>query len=140
MEAAKTLGADFGINYRSTDLPMKSAASPAGAASMSCSRMSAMRTFPESVRQHRPQRKAGDGWRPRRRYRAARSESPLSELRHHLRSTAQADADVERSLEIAKQSHLDVLIDRVMPLSEAAAAHALVAKRAGLGKIVLKPW
>ena len=55
-------------------------------------------------------------------------------------STAQTDADVERSLEIAKQSHLDVLIDRVMPLSEAAAAHALVAKRAGLGKIVLKPW
>ncbi len=55
-------------------------------------------------------------------------------------STAQTDADVERSLDLATKGKLDVLIDREFPLSEAATAHKLVSERAGLGKVLLRPW
>ena len=57
-----------------------------------------------------------------------------------LGSTAHTEADVEQSLDLATKGQLDVLTDREFPLSEAAVAHALVAERAGIGKIILRPW
>jgi NADPH:quinone reductase-like Zn-dependent oxidoreductase len=47
--------------------------------------------------------------------------------------------DVVASLEAAAAGRLKVLIDKVMPLSEAAEAHRRVAAREGIGKIVLSP-
>ncbi|ETW94964.1 MAG: hypothetical protein ETSY1_32615 [Candidatus Entotheonella factor] len=47
--------------------------------------------------------------------------------------------DLDRALQLAVTGEFRVLIDRVMPLNEAAAAHRLVAQNATLGKIVLDP-
>ena len=55
-------------------------------------------------------------------------------------STHHTDRDIELSLKIASEGHLDVLIDELMPLADAEAAHILVESRAGVGKVVLKPW
>ena len=47
--------------------------------------------------------------------------------------------DLERSLQMAAQGKLRLLIDRVMPLREAAEAHHLVEKNESVGKVVLDP-
>ena len=46
---------------------------------------------------------------------------------------------MERSLQMADQGKLRLLIDRVMPLREAAEAHHLVEKNESVGKVVLDP-
>jgi NADPH2:quinone reductase len=51
----------------------------------------------------------------------------------------EAAADVTRSLEAAAQGRFKVLIDRILPLSEAVRAHEIVAARSGIGKVVLDP-
>lgn len=48
-------------------------------------------------------------------------------------------ADVVASLQAAAEGRLNVLIDAVLPLSEAGEAHRRVAGREGVGKIVLSP-
>jgi NADPH2:quinone reductase len=53
--------------------------------------------------------------------------------------TGQSDADMNDSLKAAAEGRFRVLIDKVMPLAEAAEAHRLVERREGLGKIVLVP-
>jgi len=53
--------------------------------------------------------------------------------------TGQSDADVNDSLKAAAEGRFRVLIDRIMPLAEAAEAHRLVGGRLGLGKVVLQP-
>jgi NADPH:quinone reductase-like Zn-dependent oxidoreductase len=40
---------------------------------------------------------------------------------------------------MAEAGHFTALIDRVLPLSEAAQAHELVEGRGGIGKVVLDP-
>ena len=52
---------------------------------------------------------------------------------------ADSREDLERSFQLAANGELKILIDRVMPLSEAAAAHRLVESNAPLGKVVLDP-
>ena len=47
--------------------------------------------------------------------------------------------DLERSLQLNARGEFRVLIDRVMPLSEAATAHRLVEKNEPLGKVILDP-
>ncbi|MBL8552116.1 MAG: zinc-binding dehydrogenase [Hyphomonadaceae bacterium] len=47
--------------------------------------------------------------------------------------------DVTASLEAAAQGKLKVLIDAILPLAQAADAHRRVAEREGVGKIVLDP-
>lgn len=47
--------------------------------------------------------------------------------------------DLERSLRLTAQGEFRVIIDRVMPLSEAAAAHRLVERNEPLGKVILDP-
>lgn len=54
-------------------------------------------------------------------------------------STRQKAADIDVSLQAAAQGRYRVLIDRVMPLSDAVSAHHWVEGRAGLGKVVLAP-
>ena len=48
-------------------------------------------------------------------------------------------ADVDASLAAAAQGKFKVLIDRIFPLREAAAAQSLVESRDGLGKVILDP-
>ena len=52
---------------------------------------------------------------------------------------AERREDLERALRLGAAGEVRVLIDQVMPLREAAAAHRLVAKNASVGKIVLDP-
>ena len=47
--------------------------------------------------------------------------------------------DLTRALQLAAEGRLQILIDKVMPLSEAAEAHRLVAKNDSVGKVVLDP-
>src|SRR5262249_39277194 len=47
--------------------------------------------------------------------------------------------DVAGCLRAAADGHHRVLIDRVLPLAEAALAHRIVAQRSGTGKVVLQP-
>ena len=47
--------------------------------------------------------------------------------------------DVERSLELTATGRFRVLIDRTMPLSQAAEAHRLVSENGLLGKVILDP-
>ena len=53
--------------------------------------------------------------------------------------TGQSDAVVDDSLKMAAERRFDVLIERVMPLAQAAEAHRLVAERTALGKVILEP-
>ena len=46
---------------------------------------------------------------------------------------------LEKALKLAGERTFKTLIDRVMPLSEAATAHRIVADRGGLGKVILDP-
>src|SRR5437879_5924761 len=48
-------------------------------------------------------------------------------------------ADVELGLRAAAEGRYRVLIDRILPLAEAAKAHRLVDARSGIGKVVLQP-
>jgi NADPH2:quinone reductase len=48
-----------------------------------------------------------------------------------------ADADI--ALRAAAEGRYRVLIDRIMPLSQAAEAHRRVAERSGIGKVILDP-
>jgi NADPH:quinone reductase len=47
--------------------------------------------------------------------------------------------DVDLALRAAAEGRYKVLIDRILPLAEAAHAHHLVAGRSGIGKVVLQP-
>ena len=47
--------------------------------------------------------------------------------------------DLDVSLRAAAEGRYRVLIDRVLPLSEAVQAHRIVAERSGIGKVILQP-
>ncbi len=49
------------------------------------------------------------------------------------------NADALPALEAAAKGRLKVLVDRVMPLGEAVAAHRLVETDPGIGKVILDP-
>ena len=52
---------------------------------------------------------------------------------------AERQEDLERALQLGRSGEFKVLIDRIMPLKEAAAAHRLVEQNEPLGKVVLDP-
>jgi NADPH2:quinone reductase len=52
-------------------------------------------------------------------------------------ATGETPGDVQMALEVAAQGKFKVVIDRVLPLSEAVQAHEIVAARGGIGKVVL---
>jgi NADPH:quinone reductase-like Zn-dependent oxidoreductase len=61
---------------------------------------------------------------------------------NHLRiigATGETPADVTTSLKAAADGKFKALIDRVMPLSQAVAAHEWVEGRGGIGKVILDP-
>jgi NADPH2:quinone reductase len=54
-------------------------------------------------------------------------------------ATGQIPSDVEASLRAAADGHIKAVIDRILPLRDAALAHQMVAARQELGKILLAP-
>jgi NADPH2:quinone reductase len=47
--------------------------------------------------------------------------------------------EFRKVVELCGRGELKVIVDRVLPLSEAAAAHGILAERANFGKVILKP-
>lgn len=141
VNAAKKLGADFGINYRSSDLAAEISRLTGGrGVDVVFENVGDPDLFPKAFASlARNGRLVTAGAH-------AGGIVPLDLNQLYLNyitivgSTAQTDADVDLSLDVAAQGQLDVLIDQVMPLSDVVEAHKLVAGRAGLGKIVLHPW
>ena len=141
VEAAKRLGADFGVNYRSGDLTAEVRRITQGrGVDVVVENVGDADLFPKAF--------ASLGRNGRLVTAGAHAGGIVPLDINHLYlnyitiigSTIHTADDVELSLNVAAQGHLDVLIDRVMPLAEAAAAHRLVGERAGIGKIVLTPW
>lgn len=54
-------------------------------------------------------------------------------------TTEHTEDDVAAALDAATKDRLKVLIDRVLPLSEAVEAHRIVSARSGTGKVLLTP-
>ncbi len=141
VEAAKSLGADFGINYRNSDLTAEVRRLTQGrGVDVVVENVGDADLFPKAFASlARNGRLVTAGAH-------AGGIVPLDLNYLYLNyitiigSTIHTDADVELSLKVAAEGHLDVLIDQVLPLADAAAAHRLVAGRGGVGKIVLKPW
>jgi NADPH:quinone reductase-like Zn-dependent oxidoreductase len=141
VEAAKTLGADYGVNYRSSDLTMEVRRLTEGrGVDVVVENVGDADLFPKAFASlARNGRLVTAGAH-------AGGIVPLDLNQLYLNyitimgSTVHTDADIALSLEVAAQGHLDVLIDKEMPLADAAAAHKLIAGRSGVGKVVLKPW
>lgn len=141
VEAAKKLGADFGVNYRSGDLTAEVRRLTEGrGVDVVVENVGDADLFPKAFASlARNGRLVTAGAH-------AGGIVPLDLNYLYLNyitiigSTLHTDADVELSLKVAAEGHLDVLIDQVLPLADAAAAHRLVAERSGVGKVVLKPW
>jgi NADPH2:quinone reductase len=47
--------------------------------------------------------------------------------------------EFQKVVDLCGRGELRVIVDRVLPLAEAAAAHAVLAERANFGKVILKP-
>jgi NADPH2:quinone reductase len=47
--------------------------------------------------------------------------------------------EFQKVVDLCGRGELKVIVDRVLPLAEAAAAHAVLAERANFGKVILKP-
>lgn len=141
VEAAKTLGADFGINYRSGDLTAEVRRITQGrGVNVVVENVGDPDLFPKAFAcLGRDGRLVTAGAH-------AGGIVPLDINHLYLNyitiigSPIHTNADIELSLNAAEQGHLDVLIDKALPLADAAAAHRLVAGRTGIGKVVLKPW
>lgn len=56
-----------------------------------------------------------------------------------LGATGETPADIDLSLQAAASGRFKPIVDRVLPLSQAALAHEIVEARSGLGKVVLDP-
>lgn len=141
VDAARQLGADFGVNYRTHDLAAEVRRLTDGrGVDVVVENVGDAELFPKALAaMARNGRMVTAGAH-------AGGTVPLDLNRLYLNyltivgSTVHTDADVALALEIAAEGRLNVLIDKVMPLAGAAAAHALVERRSGIGKIVLRPW
>ena len=140
VEVARDLGAHYGINYRTQDLTaevMKIAG--ADGVQVVCENIADPQLFPKAFATL-----GQDG-----RLVTAGSHGggivPLNVTHLYQRrismfgTTGQTDADMELSLKAAAEGRLRAIIDQVLPLSEAVAAHKIVEGRGGTGKVLLMP-
>jgi len=139
--AAQTLGADAVINYRAADLLAETRRITQGrGVDIVIENVGDAALFPKAF--------ASLGRNGRLITAGAHAGGKVPLDLHHLYlnyiqiigSPSHTDADVELSLRVAAEGRLTVLIDRELPLAEAAAAHRLVEAREGIGKIILRPW
>lgn len=140
MRAATDLGADFGINYRTQDLTAEVRKLTDGrGVDVVFENVGDPELFPKALASlARSGRLVTAGGH-------AGGVVPLDVNRLYLNhltvigATGSNGSYITTSLQAAAEGRYRALIDRVMPLSEAATAHRIVAERAGLGKVVLTP-
>src|SRR6185295_12716599 len=134
------LGADAGVNYRTQDLTIEAMRITEGkGVNVVFENIGDPATFPKAfaalARRGRLVTAGGHGG----------GIVPLDVNKLYLNQIAVMGVTGERpesarlSLEMAAAGKFKALIDRVMPLSQAAQAHELVESRGGLGKVILDP-
>jgi len=141
LEAALSLGAHFGINYRRDDLEQEVMRITQGRGvdvvfenigdpSLWSGAVNSLAAGGRLVTAGAH----GGGW-------VTLDVKRLYQLRLRVMSGLGAERreDLERALQLGVSGEFRVLIDRVMPLREAAAAHRRVATNEAVGKIVLDP-
>lgn len=138
--AAVALGADFGVNYRQADLAAEARRIAGGrGVDIVLENIGDPDLFPQAFRS------LGSGGRLVTAGSHGGGIVPIDVGHLYLNHitvmgwTGQSPADVTESLKAAAEGRFRVLIDRILPLSEAALAHRIVAERSGLGKVVLDP-
>lgn len=141
--AAIELGADYGVNYRSQDLAAEVRRLTEGrGVDVVFENVGDAELFPKALASlARSGRLVTAGGH-------AGGVVPLDVNRLYLNhltivgatgSDAHLESDMETSLKAAAAGRYRALIDRVMPLAQAAEAHRVVAGRIGLGKVILAP-
>src|SRR6185436_15893423 len=134
------LGADAGVNYRAQDLTIEAMRITEGkGVNVVFENIGDPELFPKALasmaRRGRLVTAGGHGG----------GVVPLDVNRlyqNHLSiigATGETPDDVTMSLKAAAEGKFKALIDKIMPLSQAAAAHEWVESRGGLGKIILDP-
>jgi NADPH:quinone reductase len=134
------LGADAGVNYRAKDLTVEVMRITDGkGVNVVFENIGDPTTFPKAIaamaRRGRLVTAGGHGG----------TSVPLDVNRlyqNHLTiigATGETPEDVTLALKAAAEGKFKGLIDRIMPLAQAAQAHELIESREGLGKIILDP-
>src|SRR3954471_1502916 len=134
------LGADAGVNYRAQDLTMEAMRITEGkGVNVVFENIGDPDLFPKAfasmARRGRLVTAGGHGG----------GIVPLDVNRlyqNHLTiigATGETPEDVTLSLKAAAEGRFKVVVDRIMPLSQAVQAHELIESRAGIGKIILDP-
>jgi NADPH:quinone reductase-like Zn-dependent oxidoreductase len=140
VQAVVDLGADAGVNYRTQDLTAEVMRITQGrGVNVVFENIADPELFPQAfatlARRGRLVTAGGHG--------GGIVPLDVNRLYHsHLTvigATGEGATDVAMTLEAAKAGKFKVLIDKVMPLAEAARAHEIVEARNGVGKIVLEP-
>ena len=141
VQAAMRLGADFGVNYRSRDLADEVLAVTAGrGVDVVFENIGDPDLFPKALaslaQSGRLVTSGSHGG----------GKATLDISRLYLRNITVVGTvgrlvpgDMEQALAAAASGRYKVLIDRSLPLAEAARAHEIVAERSGIGKILLRP-
>jgi NADPH:quinone reductase len=141
VRAALGLGADFGVDYRAQDLTEEVMRITGGrGVDVVFENIGAPDLFPKAFAS------LGRGGRLITAGAHGGGTVPLDVKRLYLNAITIIGSfgrilreDVDTALRAAAEGRYKVLIDRVLPLAEAAQAHRLVAARTGIGKIVLQP-
>jgi NADPH2:quinone reductase len=140
VQAAMELGADAGVNYRAQDLTAEvMRITGRRGVDVVFENIGAPDLFPKAfatlVREGRLVTAGGHGG----------GIVPLDVNRLYrnnltvIGATGEGAPDFKLSLEAAAKGQFKVLIDCVLPLTQAIEAHELVAARSGIGKVVLDP-
>jgi NADPH:quinone reductase-like Zn-dependent oxidoreductase len=139
--AAMSVGADHGIDYRATDLAEEAMKLTGGkGVNAVLENIADPELFRGAINAMAPGATlvtAGNA--------SGNIEVPLDIRRLYLRQLRvvgeprEAPGGLEAAFASAGEGVVRTLIDRVMPLSQAAEAHRRVAARAGIGKVVLDP-
>lgn len=140
VQAAMALGADAGVNYRAQDLTAEVMRITEGrGVDVVFENIGEPVLFPKAfaslTRMGRLVTAGGHGG----------GNVPLDINRLYLNqitiigAVGETPEDMTLALQAAADGKLKVLIDRVLPLSQAALAHELVDSRDGLGKVILDP-
>jgi len=140
VEAAVALGAEAGVNYRSQDLTAEVLRITGGrGVNVVFENIGDPELFPKAfaalARYGRLVTAGGHGG----------GVVPLDVNRLYLNqitvmgATGERPEDMDMALKAAAEGRFKALIECVMPLSQAAQAHAIVAERTSIGKVVLDP-
>jgi NADPH:quinone reductase len=140
VEAAKSYGADFGVNYRRQNLAEEILRLTDGqGADVVCENIADPDLWPGAFNS------LAIGGRLVTAGAHGGGEVTLDVKRLYMRrlrvlgAAGTQRADVDRALEAARAGKIRAIIGRTMPLSEAAEAHRIVEKNQTLGKIILDP-